>query len=107
MVSLIAAQKMYVPLGIDLGVACPDRRSPRTKWAEDSTELRTYGDHVRAKRLVLGLFRREVAEMIGVDETTIYNWESNRNAPAARVIQRVVEFLGYCPPFLSPPPRSD
>jgi DNA-binding XRE family transcriptional regulator len=95
MAPLIAARTLYVPLGIDLGVAYPAKRLPKTKWGADSAEPRTYGDHVRARRLELGLFRREVAEMIGVDETTIYNWESNRNAPAARVIRRVVEFLSY------------
>ena len=76
------------------------RRPPGTKWAAGSGALRTYGDHVRARRLELGLYRREVAELVGVDETTIYNWESGRNAPAEKVIPRLVEFLGYSPSIL-------
>jgi transcriptional regulator with XRE-family HTH domain len=55
----------------------------------------TYGDQVRTRKLELGLYRREAAEIIGVDETTIYNWESNRNRPSERVIPSVEDFLGW------------
>lgn len=50
-----------------------------------------------------GLLQKEVAERIGVDETSVYNWESNRVQPAARLIPRIIQFLGYCPytPVLS------
>ncbi|MDQ3816176.1 MAG: helix-turn-helix domain-containing protein [Acidobacteriota bacterium] len=43
------------------------------------------------------LFQKQVAEEIGVDETSIYNWESNRVEPAVRFIPRLHLFLGYCP----------
>jgi DNA-binding XRE family transcriptional regulator len=59
--------------------------------------LRTYGDHVRAKRLDSGLLQRQVADIIGVDETTIYNWENNRVEPAAQLVPRIIQFLGYSP----------
>jgi transcriptional regulator with XRE-family HTH domain len=45
----------------------------------------------------LGLLQRQAAERIGVDETSIYNWESNRIDPAVRFIPRIHLFLGYCP----------
>jgi DNA-binding XRE family transcriptional regulator len=32
-----------------------------------------------------------------VDETSVYNWESNRVEPAVRFIPRLHLFLGYCP----------
>jgi hypothetical protein len=32
-----------------------------------------------------------------VDETSIYNWESNRVEPAVRFIHHIHLFLGYCP----------
>lgn len=38
-----------------------------------------------------------VADALGVDETTIYNWENNRVMPAIRYIPRIVRFLGYVP----------
>lgn len=55
------------------------------------------GDHLRAKRLDLGIFQKQVADQIGVDETSIYNWESNRVEPAVRLIPRIHLFLRYCP----------
>ncbi len=59
--------------------------------------LRTYGDHLRAKRLNLGLIQRQVAEEIGVDKCSIYNWENNRVEPTVRCLPRILEFLSYCP----------
>lgn len=32
-----------------------------------------------------------------MDETSIYNWESNRIEPAVRFIPQIHLFLGYCP----------
>ena len=60
-------------------------------------ELITYGDHVRAHRLDTGLFQRQAAEVIGVDETSVFNWESNRVRRAVRLIPGIIRFLGYCP----------
>ncbi|MDT5261369.1 MAG: hypothetical protein QOC61_373 [Acidobacteriota bacterium] len=59
--------------------------------------LITLGDHLRAKRLDRGLFQKQVADKIGVEVTSIYNWENNRGEPAVRFIPRVHLFLGYCP----------
>jgi uncharacterized membrane protein len=55
--------------------------------------LLTYGDHLRAKRLDLGLLQKQAAERIGVDETSVYNWESNRVQPAVRFIAGIIRFL--------------
>ncbi|MGH9901397.1 MAG: helix-turn-helix domain-containing protein [Pyrinomonadaceae bacterium] len=55
------------------------------------------GDLIRARRLDLGLLQRQVAEEVGVDETTVYNWENNRVNPAVRLIPQIIQSLGYCP----------
>ena len=60
-------------------------------------ELKTLGDHIRKKRLDLGLLQQEVAARIGVDKTTIYNWENSRATPATRHIPQIIEFLDYIP----------
>ena len=60
-------------------------------------QLNTLGDHIRSRRLDLDLFQTDVAEQIGVDTTTICNWESNASAPAIRYIHAVLHFLGYNP----------
>ena len=57
----------------------------------------TLGDHLRKKRLDLGLLQKEVAERIGVHKATIYNWETNRKSPQLRFVPRIIEFLGYVP----------
>jgi transcriptional regulator with XRE-family HTH domain len=77
---------------------CHVRLSARKPKSEAyPTTLRTYGDHLRAKRLDLGQLQKQVAERIYVDETSVYSWESNRVAPAVRLIPRIIRFLGYCP----------
>ncbi len=38
-----------------------------------------------------------------MDETSVYNWESNRIEPAVRLIPRIHLFLGYCPYTLGLP----
>jgi transcriptional regulator with XRE-family HTH domain len=61
------------------------------------TELKSIGDHIRKRRLDLGLLQRDVAGRIGVDEGTVWAWESNRNHPKIHVMPRVIAFLGYVP----------
>jgi transcriptional regulator with XRE-family HTH domain len=59
--------------------------------------LATIGDHLRKRRLDLGLRQRDVADQLGVDETTVANWELNRTEPALRFLPGIVGFLGYAP----------
>jgi transcriptional regulator with XRE-family HTH domain len=59
--------------------------------------LQTIGDHIRKKRLDIGLLQSDVAERIGVSEATIYNWERNANSPQVHDIPAIILFLGYNP----------
>jgi transcriptional regulator with XRE-family HTH domain len=45
----------------------------------------------------LKLLQKEVAGILGVDTTTINNWERNRCKPKLYLIPRIVGFLGYSP----------
>ncbi len=60
-------------------------------------EINTLGDHLRKRRLDLGYLQREVAVIIGVDESTITNWEKQRTAPEIRFMPKIIQFLGYDP----------
>jgi len=60
-------------------------------------ELKTLGDHIRKRRLDLGLFQRQAAEQIGVDTTTIWNWERHKSSPQVHEIPAALRFLGYNP----------
>lgn len=72
-------------------------RCPKPLAPEYPTELRSLGDHVRKRRLDLGLLQREVALRIGVDPTTVFNWEAGTASPNLRALPGVLRFLGYDP----------
>jgi len=60
-------------------------------------KLKTLGDHLRKRRLNLNLLQKEVAQKIGVDKASIYNWENNRISPSIYSIPKIIGFLGYVP----------
>ena len=72
-------------------------KSPKPLPPQYPKELNTLGDYLRKKRLDLGLLQREVAEQIGVDESTINNWERQRTIAALPHMCRIAEFLSYIP----------
>jgi transcriptional regulator with XRE-family HTH domain len=59
--------------------------------------LNTIGDHIRRKRLGLKMLQREVAERIGVGETSVFNWEADTVGPGIRCMPAIIRFLGYNP----------
>jgi len=59
--------------------------------------LSTLGDHLRKKRLDMGIFQKEVAVAIGVDTLTVCNWENNLTRPRLKFLPKVFDFLGYNP----------
>jgi len=50
----------------------------------------------RKKRMDLGLLQREVAEIIGVTESTVWNWEHSTE-PELQYNPSIIKFLGYIP----------
>jgi DNA-binding transcriptional regulator YiaG len=42
-----------------------------------------------------------VARILGVNETSVYDWEKHRTDPMVHLIPRITRFLGYTPPFFS------
>ena len=50
-------------------------------------------DHLRKRRLDVGLLQKEVAQQLGVTTDTVRNWEANRTASALPYVTRIVEFL--------------
>jgi ribosome-binding protein aMBF1 (putative translation factor) len=66
-------------------------------------QIKTLGDHVRAKRIELGLVQKDVGRSIGVAAGTVTNWEVGATDPEVSLIPAVIGFLGYNP---LPAPRS-
>ena len=61
------------------------------------TVLNTVGDHIKKRRLELGLLQRQLAEHLGVKTDTILNWEHDRTRPTLKYLPKVRAFLGYDP----------
>lgn len=61
------------------------------------TQPQTIGDRIRKRRLGLEMLQREAAERMGVDTTSIFNWEANKGTPEIRFMPAIIRFLGYNP----------
>ncbi|MDP2912580.1 MAG: helix-turn-helix transcriptional regulator [Candidatus Omnitrophota bacterium] len=59
--------------------------------------LRTWGDHIKTRRLDLKLTKRQLSLKFHVDDTTIYLWEKNKVQPSLAQIPKIIEFLGRDP----------
>ena len=58
-------------------------------------ELKTLGDHIRRRRIELGLLQREVAGLLGADPGSVNAWERNCRQPVLRRLPAIAAFLGY------------
>ena len=61
--------------------------------AADFKELKRLGDHIRKRKLELGLFQREVAQRIRVTQGTVYRWEGNETTPPIRSLPGIIAVL--------------
>lgn len=61
------------------------------------TEPRTIGEHLKRRRLDLGLTQREAADALSANVATLYTWEKNRKEPDRRHLPGIIRFLGYDP----------
>ena len=55
------------------------------------TDTETLGGRIRAYRMANGISQERLAEMVGVDETTILSWEKNLHKPMPRKLTRLEE----------------
>ena len=65
--------------------------------SENPDILRTWGDHIKVRRLDLKLTKRQLSLKFHVDDTTIYLWEKNKVHPSLAQIPKIIEFLGRDP----------
>jgi transcriptional regulator with XRE-family HTH domain len=66
-------------------------------------ELKTLGDHIRKKRIELGLLQREVAALLGADPTSVNAWERNYHQPSLHLLPAIIGFLNYNPDVIADP----
>jgi site-specific DNA recombinase len=60
-------------------------------------KLETLGDHLLRRRLTLKLLQRQVAKTIGVEKSTVANWEASRTKPSVEYMPAIIRFLDYDP----------
>jgi len=72
-------------------------RGPRPLPRSYPQVLVTIGNHLRKRRLDLGLRQKDVARVVGADETWVTTWEKNRAEPSLRFLPRIMQFLDYAP----------
>lgn len=60
-------------------------------------EPKTIGEHIRKRRMDLGLKQGEAAKRMGVSEDCLCYWETGRNEPRIYQYPAIIAFLGYYP----------
>jgi DNA-binding XRE family transcriptional regulator len=62
-----------------------------------ANEPKTLAEHLRKRRLELGLTLKELGRLVGVCEKTVINWENGRTRPQVYHCPALIHFLGYDP----------
>jgi len=60
-------------------------------------QFKHLGDHLKARRVDLGLEQRAVAARIGTTVESLRNWECGVRQAEERIIPGIIRFLGYNP----------
>lgn len=75
------------------------RTTLRASWkpANYPENPQSLGEHLRRKRLDLGLLQTEAATQLGCHKATLRLWEKDKVEPERRQRSRIIKFLGYDP----------
>jgi len=55
------------------------------------------GEHIKKRRLEQRFSQKGLAQILGVNECTIWHWENNYYQPQTRFLSKIIEFLEYNP----------
>ena len=72
-------------------------RFKATKPALVVPSPRTLGQHLRKRRLQLGLGRGQAGELLAVTGPTVKHWETDQTTPHTTYTAAIIKFLGYYP----------
>jgi DNA-binding XRE family transcriptional regulator len=70
-------------------------KCPRPKAYSENP--RTLAEHLKKRRLELGLTQKRAAQALGVNPWTVMNWETGRFEPPMRWLPAILRFLNYGP----------
>lgn len=68
-----------------------------SKIKEFKEQPETLGEHLKKRRVKLGLLQREVAKELRIDDASYFNWENDYRTPMIWFMPRLIEWLGYDP----------
>lgn len=52
------------------------------------------GERIREYRRILGLTQKKLADLLGIDQTTLAGWERETHRPSRRLLEKVLLLLG-------------
>ncbi len=70
-------------------------KPPQSIPAKSIENPQTVGEHIKKRRLALGLLQKDVARLWEVSEDTITSWENDRSEPQIRQYPKIIHFCGY------------
>ena len=73
------------------------------KPKETDFEPHTLGEHIRKRRLELGLTQKDAAKQLDCCWSALLNWEKGKRQPSMKSIPAIIAFLDYDP---SPKPTN-
>ncbi len=74
-----------------------DKQAKRPDPQGYPQEPKTIGEHLKKRRMDLGLYQAEAAQLIGVSEDCFCYWENERNQPRLYQYPAIIRFLEYYP----------
>lgn len=60
-------------------------------------KIESLSDHLRNKRLAMGIDQTQLAKLFNISNPIISNWEANKKQPSSYYFDSIVSFLGYIP----------
>ena len=74
-----------------------EKSTPKPRPDGYPTDPQTIGEHLKRRRMDLGLFQAAVARQLNVSEDCLCYWENGRNEPRLYQYPVIIAFLGYYP----------
>jgi len=67
------------------------------------TKAKTLGEKIKTYRLVLGFSQKKLANLLGIDVSTIGHWEREKNRPQKRHLKKLTTFFNSFSPGVEEP----
>src|SRR5438445_6457583 len=87
-----------MPFGHLMLVACkPKNNSYLWKASQYPTNPRHIGEQIKKHRFDLKMPAHECQKILGIDKSTLCNWEQGKHRPNGENREKIARFLGYDP----------